>query len=104
MTATAMQVRIMMREHQKGCTQAQAAASANLRSRQTAAKYLQAGGVPATPPPPRDYSTRPDPFAADWAEVETMLTQSPTLDVFVKRKGKRLMGEKGNSFKVRLSD
>jgi hypothetical protein len=70
----------MMREHQKGCTQEQAAAKANLRSRQTAAKYLQAAGVPPAPAPPREYSTRPDPFAADWAEVETMLTQSPTLE------------------------
>ena len=39
MTATNAQVRIMMRERQKGKSQEQAAASANVRSRKTVAKY-----------------------------------------------------------------
>jgi hypothetical protein len=39
MTATDAQVRIIMRERQKGRTQEQAAASANLRSRKTVVKY-----------------------------------------------------------------
>ena len=80
MTATATQVRIMMRERKKGRTQEQAAASANLRSRQTVAKYEQGTATAASPAAPRQYSTRPDPFAADWAAIELMLTQSPTLE------------------------
>lgn len=80
MTVTATQVRIMMRERQKGRTQEQAAASANVRSRQTVAKYTAAGRVPAAPAPPREYRTRSDPFGVDWEEVETMLKQSPTLE------------------------
>ena len=39
MTATDAQVRIVMRERQKGRTQEQAAAKANLRSRRTVRKY-----------------------------------------------------------------
>ena len=80
MTATTTQVRIMMRELKRGRTQEQAAASANVRSRQTVAKYAQAATNPPSPAPPRQYSTRPNPFAADWVEIETMLTQSPTLE------------------------
>jgi len=43
MTTTDAQVRIIMRERNKGRTQEQAAASANVRSRQTVAKYEQLG-------------------------------------------------------------
>ena len=39
MTATDAQVRIVMREREKGRTQEQAAVTANLSSRKTAAKY-----------------------------------------------------------------
>jgi hypothetical protein len=39
MTATDAQVRIIMRERDQGRTQEQAAASANLSSRKTVAKY-----------------------------------------------------------------
>jgi len=46
-TATDAQVRIMMREREKGRTQEQAAASANLRSRKTAAKYEKLGKLPS---------------------------------------------------------
>ena len=47
MTVTDAQVRIMMRERNKGRTQEQAAASANVRSRQTVAKYEQLGELPS---------------------------------------------------------
>lgn len=80
MTATTTQVRIMMRERKKGRTQEQAAASANLRSRQTVAKYEQPTASPTAPAMPRQYSTRADPFAADWAEIESMLNQSAALE------------------------
>ena len=43
MTATDAQVRIVMRERQKGKTQEQAAATANLRSRKTVARYEDIG-------------------------------------------------------------
>jgi len=46
MTATDAQVRIVMREREKGRTQEQAAATANLRSRKTAARYEQLGQLP----------------------------------------------------------
>jgi hypothetical protein len=47
MTPTDAQVRIIMREREKGCTLEQAAASANLRSRKTAAKYERLGKLPS---------------------------------------------------------
>jgi hypothetical protein len=46
MTATDAQVRIVMREREKGRAQEQAAASANLRNRKTAAKYERPGKLP----------------------------------------------------------
>ena len=45
MAATDAQVRIMMREREKGRSQEQAAASANVGSRKTVAKYEQLGKV-----------------------------------------------------------
>ena len=57
MTATNAQVRIMMRERQKGKTQEQAAASANVRSRKTVAKYEQLGRLPGELKQRRNYRT-----------------------------------------------
>jgi len=80
MTATDAQVRIIMREREKGRTQEQAAASANLRSRKTAAKYERLGELPSALKRPRSYRTRADSFAEDWPEVEAMLTAAPELE------------------------
>lgn len=80
MTTTDAQVRIIMREREKGRTQEQAAAAANLRSRKTAAKYERLGKLPSELRKPRTYRTRPDPFADDWEMVETMLEAAPELE------------------------
>jgi hypothetical protein len=80
MTATDVQVRIIMREREKGRTQEQAAASANLQSRKTVAKYERLGQLPSALRRPRTYRTRADPFAEDWPEVEAMLTAAPELE------------------------
>jgi hypothetical protein len=80
MTATDAQVRIIMRERQKGRTQEQAAASANLRSRKTAARYERLGQLPGELKQPRTYRTRADPFAEGWPVVEEMLAAAPELE------------------------
>jgi len=79
-TATDAQVRIVMREREKGRTQEQAAASANLRSRRTVAKYERLGKLPSEVKQPRRHRTRPDPFEADWPTAEQMLEGAPTLE------------------------
>ena len=80
MTTTAAQVRIIMRERKKGRTQEQAAVSANLRSRKTVTKYERLEKLSSEPPPPRQYRTRPNPFAEDWPTVEQMLAAAPGLE------------------------
>ncbi len=80
MTATDAQVRILMRERKKGHTQEQAAAKANLKSRKTAAKYERLGLLPSQLKKPRTYKTHPDAFAADWPEIEQMLSDAPELE------------------------
>jgi hypothetical protein len=80
MTATDAQVRIIMRERQKGRTQEQAAASANLRSRKTVAKYERLEKLPSELKQPRGYRTRPNSFAEDWPTVEKMLENAPNLE------------------------
>jgi hypothetical protein len=80
MTATDVQVRIIMRERNKGRTQEQAAASANLRSRKTAAKYERLGQLPSALKCPRTYRTRADPFAEHWPAMEEMLEGAPELE------------------------
>jgi len=80
MTATDAQVRIMMREREKGRTQEQAAASANVSSRKTVAKYERLGKLPSEVAQPRGYRTRPDPFTEDWPTVERMLESAPSLE------------------------
>ncbi len=80
MTATDAQVRIIMREREKGRTQEQAAATANLRSRKTVAQYERSGQLPSEQVQPRRYRTRPDAFAADWPTLESMLREAPSLE------------------------
>ena len=80
MTATDAQVGIMMRERQKGRSQEQAAAKANLKSRKTVAKYEQVGQLPSGLKRVRSYRTWPDLFADDWRMVEGMLQQAPELE------------------------
>jgi hypothetical protein len=80
MTATDAQVRIMMRERKKGRTQEQAAASANLQSRKTAAKYERLGQLPSELKRPRTYRTRTDPFVEHWPEMVEMLEGAPELE------------------------
>ncbi len=80
MTATDAQVRIIMRERAKGRTQEQAAASANLRSRKTAAKYERLEKLPSELNKPRRYRTRSDSFAEDWSTIEGMLENAPNLE------------------------
>ena len=80
MTATNAQVRIMMRERQKGKTLEQAAASANVRSRKTVARYERMGRLPSALKQRRNYRTRHDPFVEHWPQVESMLAASPELE------------------------
>src|SRR3990172_5621906 len=80
MTSTEAQVRIVMNERNKGRTQEQAAAKANLRSRKTVSKYERFGQLPGELKQPRTYLTREDPFGGDWPEMEKMLEQAPELD------------------------
>ncbi len=79
MTATDRQVYIAMKERRKGKTQEQAAAKANLKSRQTVARYEKLGQMPSERRQPRQYRTRPDPFAADWPTLVAMLRDAPSL-------------------------
>jgi len=69
-----------MREREKGRTQEQAAARANLRSRKTAAKYEKLKKLPSELQQPRRYRTRPNPFLEDWATIEKMLENAPSLE------------------------
>ena len=80
MTATDVQVRIIMREREKGRTQEQAAVSANLRSRKTVVKYERLEKLPSELQQPRRYRTRPDPFVEDWCTVEEMLEDASGLE------------------------
>ena len=80
MTATDAQVRIIMREREKGRTQEQAAVRANLRSRKTVAKYERLEQLPSELQRPRQYRTRPNPFTEDWSTVEKMLEDAPGLE------------------------
>lgn len=77
MTATDAQVRLLMKERNKGKTQEQAAVKENLRSRKTVSKYEKSGKLPSEMQEPRAYHTRPDAFSAVWDEVAMMLEQCP---------------------------
>jgi hypothetical protein len=80
MTATDAQVRIIMREREKGRTQEQAAASANLSSRKTVSRYEKLGRQPSELKQPRQYRTRRNPFEEDWPTIEQMLADAPGLE------------------------
>ncbi|MBN1920421.1 MAG: IS21 family transposase [Anaerolineae bacterium] len=80
MTTTDAQVRIMMRERKKGRTQEQAAASANVRSRKTVAKYERLEQLPGELVQPRQYRTRQDVLVEDWPTLEAMLQAAPQLE------------------------
>lgn len=80
MTATDAQVRIMMRERNKGKTQIQAAVKANLSNRRTVRKYEQLGRLPSEMKKPREYRTRQDPFGTHWMEAEGFLKNAPELE------------------------
>lgn len=80
MTATDAQVRLIMKERQKGRTQEQAAVKANLRNRQTVRKYERLGKLPSELKQARSYRTRPDPFATAWDKLEKMLENAPELE------------------------
>jgi hypothetical protein len=80
MTATDAQVRMMMDERNKGRTQDRAAAKANVRSRQTVAKYKRVGQLPTEREELRQYWTRADVVAEDWPALETMLRDAPSLE------------------------
>lgn len=69
-----------MKERKKGRTQEQAAAKANVKSRKTVAKYEKLGKLPSELKKPRQWRTRPDPFAADWAQISEMLSANPGLE------------------------
>jgi hypothetical protein len=68
-----------MRERQKGRSQEQSAAKANLKSRKTVAKYERLGQLPSELKKPRQYRTRSDPFGEDWPKLEQMLSEAPEL-------------------------
>ena len=80
MTSTDAQVRLLMRERQKGRTQEQAAVKANIKSRKTVARYERLGKLPSELQQPRQYRTRADPFGEDWDQVEQMLSDAPELE------------------------
>jgi hypothetical protein len=48
--------------------------------RKTARKYVAAGQLPSEMKQPRDWRTRPDPFAEHWPEVEARLRATPELE------------------------
>jgi hypothetical protein len=48
--------------------------------RNTAAKYLKAGKLSSEMRKPRTWRTRADPFGGDWAGIEAMLREAPSLE------------------------
>jgi len=80
MTATDTQVRIAMRERARRKTQEQAAARANLRSRQTVARYERLEEYPSELKRPRTYRTHLDAFEEEWPELEEILRNAPELE------------------------
>lgn len=79
MTTTDVQVRKLMEEHQRHGQVGTAALRAGMH-RNTASKYLKAGKLPSAMRKPRDWRTRPDPFAEDWAEMAARLEEAPELE------------------------
>ena len=79
MTTTDVQVRKLMEEHEKHGQVGTAALRAGMH-RNTASKYLKAGKLPSSMRRPRDWRTRPDPFAEDWSEIAARLKETPELE------------------------
>jgi hypothetical protein len=80
MTCTDAQVRQIMKERSQGKTQQQAALKANVKSRKTVYRYERLRRLPSELKEPHTWRTRADPFAADWPQLEQMLTISPELE------------------------
>ena len=68
-----------MKEYSKTWNVESAALRAGMH-RETAAKYIKTGKLPSEMKQPRNWKTRPDPFEADWPELEAMLTAAPELE------------------------
>ena len=85
MTTTDVQVRKLMEEHQKHGQVGRAALRAGMH-RNTASKYLKAGELPSTMRKRRDWRTRRDPFAEDWAEIAARLEDAPDLQAAATRR------------------
>ena len=79
MRTTDAQVRKLMDEMHRHGEVGTAALRAGL-SPNTARKYLRAGRLPSELVSPRTWRTRPDPFAADWAELRARLADAPELE------------------------
>jgi hypothetical protein len=73
------QVRKLMEEMTKHGEIGHAAMVADM-DRKTARKYVSAGKLPSEMVAPRSWSTREDPFAADWGEVVGLLEGAPELE------------------------
>ena len=67
------QVRRLRQKIMEGKTQAAAAAAADISIR--SARKWQTGPLPSQSRKPRDWRTRPDPFAEVWSEIEAWLRQ-----------------------------
>jgi hypothetical protein len=72
------EVLLMKRERAKGKTQEQAAARAGMSAR-TARQYERTGKLPSELSQPRQYRTRPNPFADDWPWITSQLERDPAL-------------------------
>jgi len=72
------EVKIYLKERNKGCSQAVAAARAGMSIR-TARKYEHAGSLPSQMKKERTYSTRPDPFLQDWPWVKNEIERDSAL-------------------------
>lgn len=72
------EVRLLLKQIAKGKSQAIAAAKAGM-SESTARKYQRSAKLPSQIKPLRTHRTREDPFAADWAWIESEITRDPAL-------------------------
>ena len=70
------EVRLLLRERQRGHPQAVAAARAGMSER-TARKYERAGALPSQLQRPRTWRTRPDPFAEVWPWLRAVTVTIP---------------------------
>jgi hypothetical protein len=68
-----------MEEHQKHGKVGKAGLRSGMH-RNTAGKYLKAGKLPSSMKKPRDWRTRPDPFAEDWPGIVDRLELAPELE------------------------